>query len=172
MLSTRGAESIRPDMPLRIVAKPFQNKFLERYHPHGYGGNMKRVDPSSAWQTLLPYAEHFPCRGSIATWKRAAAPIRGLGFHDLRHQAITEMAEAGASDATLMAVAGHMSRGMLEDYSRVRMVTKNPAKNLKALQWVGPWQRANPSQEKRIETLRHNPHHNHSLQLFRLFVSA
>jgi len=34
------------------------------------------------------------------------------------------MAEAGASDATLMAVSGHMSRRMLEHYSHVRMVAK------------------------------------------------
>ena len=47
-------------------------------------------------------------RGAITAWKRAAAPIRGLRSHDLRYQAITEMAEAGASDATLMAVAGHI----------------------------------------------------------------
>jgi len=53
-------------------------------------------------------------RAAITASKRATAPIRGLRFHDLRHQAITEMAEAGASDATLMAVAGHMSRRMLE----------------------------------------------------------
>ena len=66
-------------------------------------------------------------RGAIAAWKRAAAPIRGLRFHDLRHQAITEMAEAGASDATLMAVAGHMSRRMLEHYSHVRMAAKRTA---------------------------------------------
>ena len=66
-------------------------------------------------------------RGAIASWKRAAAPIRGLRFHDLRHQAITEMAEAGASDATLMAVAGHMSRRMLEHYSHVRMAAKRTA---------------------------------------------
>lgn len=66
-------------------------------------------------------------RGAIAAWKRAAAPIRGLRFHDLRHQAITEMAEAGASDATLMAVAGHMSRRMLEHYSHVRMAAKRSA---------------------------------------------
>ena len=62
--------------------------------------------------------------GAIAAWKRAASPFRGLRFHDLRHQAITEMAEAGASDATLMAVAGHMSRRMLEHYSHVRMAAK------------------------------------------------
>ena len=66
-------------------------------------------------------------RAAIAVWKRAAAPFQGLRFHDLRHQAITEMAEAGASDATLMAVAGHLSRRMLEHYSHVRMAAKRAA---------------------------------------------
>ena len=66
-------------------------------------------------------------RGSIAAWRRAAAPFRGFRFHDLRHQAITEMAEAGASDTTLMAVAGHMSRRMLERYNHVRMAAKRTA---------------------------------------------
>jgi integrase len=59
--------------------------------------------------------------------KRAAEPFRGFRFHDLRHQAITELAEAGASDATLMALAGHMSRQMLELYSHVRMAAKRAA---------------------------------------------
>jgi integrase len=66
-------------------------------------------------------------RGAIAAWKRAATPLKGLRFHDLRHQAITEMAETGASDATLMAVSGHMSRRMLEHYSHVRMAAKRTA---------------------------------------------
>lgn len=63
-------------------------------------------------------------RAAIAAWKRAAALFLGFRFHDLRHQAITEMAEAGVSDATLMAVSGHMSRRMLEHYSHVRMAAK------------------------------------------------
>jgi integrase len=66
-------------------------------------------------------------RRTIASSKQAAAAYRGLRFHDLRHQAITELAEAGASDATLMAVAGHMSRRMLEHYSHVRMAAKRTA---------------------------------------------
>jgi hypothetical protein len=37
---------------------------------------------------------------------------------------LTETAEAGVSDATLMAVSGHMSRRMLEHYSHVRMAAK------------------------------------------------
>jgi integrase len=45
--------------------------------------------------------------------RRGAAELfRGLRFHDLRRQAITEMAEAGASGATIMAVAGHLDRAM------------------------------------------------------------
>lgn len=66
----------------------------------------RRVGREAAQQAL---ESGKSVRRAIAAWKRAAAPIRGLRFHDLRHQAITEMAEAGASDATLMAVAGHMS---------------------------------------------------------------
>jgi integrase len=63
-------------------------------------------------------------RAAIVAWKRTVEPLRGLRFHDLRHQAITEMAEAGVSDATLMAISGHMSRRMLEHYSHVRMAAK------------------------------------------------
>jgi integrase len=56
-----------------------------------------------------------------------AAGLEGLRCHDMRHQCITELAEAGHSDATLMAIAGHMSRQMLEHYSHVRMAAKRTA---------------------------------------------
>ena len=62
-----------------------------------------------------------------SAWKRASAAFRGFRFHDLRHQAITELAERGASDATVMALAGHMSRAMMEHYSHVRMEAKRAA---------------------------------------------
>ena len=66
-------------------------------------------------------------RAAIGEWRRAAAPFKGFRFHDLRHQAITELAESGASDATLMAVAGHIDRAMMEHYSHVRMSAKGVA---------------------------------------------
>ena len=66
-------------------------------------------------------------RAAIAAWKRAAAPFRGFRFHDLRHCAITKLAESDASDATIMAVAGHLSREMMEHYSHVRMAAKRRA---------------------------------------------
>ena len=53
--------------------------------------------------------------------------MQGFRFHDPRHTAITELAEAGAPDATRMAIAGHMSRRMIEHYSHVRMKAKREA---------------------------------------------
>ncbi len=66
-------------------------------------------------------------KAGVRAWRAAAKPFQGFRFHDLRHQAITELAEAGASDAALMAVAGHLSREMLEHYSHVRMSAKREA---------------------------------------------
>jgi integrase len=56
-----------------------------------------------------------------------AAGLRGLRFHDLRHHAITELAESMASDQTIMSIAGHVSREMLEHYSHVRLAAKRQA---------------------------------------------
>lgn len=71
------------------------------------GSKMVAFDPTrhvdswrTAWRTLT---------------KKAALP--GFRFHDLRHCAITSLAESGASDSTIMAIAGHVSRRMLERYS-------------------------------------------------------
>jgi integrase len=86
--------------------------------------SFKRAGREAAQEALK---QQQSIRAAIAAWKRATAPIRGLRFHDLRHQAITKMAEVGVSDATLMAVAGHMSRRMLEHYSHVRMAAKRSA---------------------------------------------
>jgi len=66
-------------------------------------------------------------RAGIAAWKRAAAPFRGLRFHDLRHLAVTKLAESEAPDATIMAIAGHLSREMMEHYSHVRATAKRKA---------------------------------------------
>jgi integrase len=51
----------------------------------------------------------------------------GFRFHDLRHRAITSLAESGAADSTIMAIAGHVSRKMLEPYSHFRMEAKRAA---------------------------------------------
>jgi integrase len=55
------------------------------------------------------------------------SPLHGLRFHDLRHHAITELAESQASERTIMAIAGHVSPRMLEHYSHIRMDAKRKA---------------------------------------------
>src|SRR5580698_8531641 len=55
------------------------------------------------------------------------SPTAELRFHDLRHHAITELAESQASDQTIMSIAGHVSQKMLAHYSHVRMEAKRKA---------------------------------------------
>jgi len=59
--------------------------------------------------------------------KETNAGLAGLRFHDLRHHAITELAEHGEADLTIMSIAGHISRRMLEHYSHIRMDAKRQA---------------------------------------------
>ena len=67
---------------------------IERKNP-----DMERIDPSR------------PIKSWRSTW-RAALRRAGLQirFHDLRHICITKLAESQASEHTLMAIAGHVSR--------------------------------------------------------------
>lgn len=55
--------------------------------------------------------------------------MRGLQirFHDLRHTCLTKLAESQASEHTLMAIADHVSRKMIEHYSHIRIEAKRAA---------------------------------------------
>jgi len=64
------------------------------------------------------------CRADLSKVKSTTA---GLRFHDLRHHAITELAESQASDSTVMSIAGHVSAKMLAHYSHVRLEAKRTA---------------------------------------------
>lgn len=73
-----------------------------------------------------------PMRSWRSAWRTLtkAAGLKGLRFHDLRHQAITELCELGLSDQTIMGIAGHVSREMLNHYSHIRMNAKREALEL------------------------------------------
>ena len=70
-----------------------------------------------------------PIKSFRTAWRNATAKagLTGLRFHDLRHTAITKLAETLASDQTIMSIAGHVSRRMLEHYSHIRMHAKRTA---------------------------------------------
>jgi hypothetical protein len=48
-------------------------------------------------------------------------------WHDNRHTLITEMAENGAGDETIMEIAGQVDRQMLRHYRHIRMKAKRAA---------------------------------------------
>jgi len=70
-----------------------------------------------------------PLKSFRTAWRSATrtADLPGLRFHDMRHTAITKLAETLASEQTIMAIAGHVSRRMLEHYSHIRMEAKRTA---------------------------------------------
>ena len=70
-----------------------------------------------------------PMKSWRSAWRKLTrrAGLGGLRFHDLRHHCITRLAEAGVAEQALMAIAGHVSREMLEHYSHIRMQAKRDA---------------------------------------------
>jgi integrase len=88
----------------------FSGKRVVDYNVTGFEPTRRVKSWRTAWRTLT---------------KKAGLP--GFRFHDLRHCAITQLAENGTADSTIMAIAGHVSRRMLERYSHVRMEAKRNA---------------------------------------------
>src|SRR5579864_317753 len=112
----RRAESFGAIEPSHYVFAAFVPKFtfsgkkVIDYNVTGFNPTRHLNSWRSAWRTLT---------------KKAG--LEGFRFHDLRHCAITQLAENGTSDSTIMAIAGHVSRRMLERYSHVRMEAKRKA---------------------------------------------
>ena len=91
------------------------------HEKYGLAGNDRRLcaheiiptEPMHRWKVAWESA-------------RKAAKI-SCRFHDLRHTFISRLAESQASDWTVMALAGHVSRTMMERYSHIRMEAKRKA---------------------------------------------
>ena len=81
-------------------------------------------------QTPAKVCSDAECGVDIHDVRSSTAALR---FHDLRHHAITELAESQASDRTIMAIAGHVSQQMLAHYSHVRIEAKRKALDVLAV---------------------------------------
>jgi len=79
-------------------------------------GRRGRMDPTRPVTTL---------KTAWSTVRRKAG-VTGR-WHDNRHTLITQLAESGAGDETIMAIAGHVSRQMLSRYSHIRTEAKRHA---------------------------------------------
>jgi hypothetical protein len=58
---------------------------------------------------------------------REAAGLKWLRIHDLRHSAITRLAEAGVPTLVIMSIAGHVSQRMLQHYTTISEMSKRQA---------------------------------------------
>ena len=91
------------------------------HEKYGLAGNDRQP---CAWEVVPTEQMH---RWKVAwenTRETAGVTCR---FHDLRHTFISRLAESQASDSTVMALAGHVSRAMMERYSHIRMEAKRRA---------------------------------------------
>jgi len=142
-----NANSYKAIMRLRERAqKLFGTDLQPDWHVFPSAEGYSKPDPTkpmsgwrSAWRSLTraircPACEELQnpslfcrnpkCGADISKLKSSTA---GLRFHDLRHHAVTELAESQASDRTIMSIAGHVSQRMLAHYSHVRIEAKRKA---------------------------------------------
>ena len=98
------------------LKKKFEAEPQPDWHLFPFSNRVKPVDPlrpattiKSSWESVRTTAK-VQCR-----------------LHDLRHSALTKMAEDNVPEGTMLALAGHMSRAMLERYSHIRMAAKRSA---------------------------------------------
>jgi integrase len=109
----------------------------------GQDGEPDSTRPVTTWRTawrsitrslVCPECRQFqdPAERCVneecgADIRKVRSPISGFRFHDLRHQAITELSEGGASDETIMSIAGHIDRRMMSHYSHIRKQARRAA---------------------------------------------
>ena len=109
--AVRWASRFPEAKPEHYVFPSCEAAGIEREHP-----DTERIDPNRAIKSWR------------SAWRRALKDAGlSIRFHDLRHTCITKLAEGQASEQTLMSIAGHLSRKMVEHYSHIRMAAKRTA---------------------------------------------
>jgi integrase len=112
---------------------PFNDELYEAFvqHQAQYKAKFGSIQPE--WY-VFPFGRtrsSDPTR-HVTTLKTAWNTVRRNAkvtgrWHDNRHTLITELAESGAGDESIMQIAGHVSRSMLRHYSHIRMSAKRAA---------------------------------------------
>jgi integrase len=120
---------------LSAYSKWYEERFGE-IRPEWYVfpfGKLRPNDPTRPVTTLKTAWQNL----------RKKAKVTGR-WHDNRHTLVTELAESGASDQTIMDIAGHVSKQMLKHYSHIRMEAKRTA--LESIVQKEPAKPAEPEQ--------------------------
>ena len=112
---------------------PLNSEILSALQKHAAWYLKKFGELRREWY-VFPFGRrgHMDPNRSITSLKTAWGTVRKNAkvegrWHDNRHTLITELAESGAGDETIMAIAGHVSRAMLTRYSHIRTQAKRTA---------------------------------------------
>jgi integrase len=125
-----GTRRIIPLNPRAVAALTHQRGLFDNVRPEHYVFPHEKYGLAGNDRRLCVY-EMVPTE-PMHRWKVAWESARreaqvACRFHDLRHTFISRLAESQASDSTVMALAGHVSRAMMERYSHIRMAAKRKA---------------------------------------------
>ena len=112
---------------------PLNSTLLEVFSEYVSWYQEKFGKPRKEWY-VFPFGKPSPSDPTrpVTTLKtawnnvRTNAQVKGR-WHDNRHTLITDLAESGAGDQTIMDIAGHVSKQMLKHYSHIRMEAKRHA---------------------------------------------
>jgi integrase len=110
-----------------------------------------------------------PQRSVRTAWRSLTrkAGLAGLRIHDLRHTAITDLAEAGVPESVMESMAGHLSAKMRQHYTHIRLGAKEKAVALWAApeSWtlMRPW--CPPNSERLADRGHQTGHHGHESRI-------
>jgi integrase len=140
-----NTEAMKTMLELLKRAEALEGAKLENYvFPGCENGKIDPTRPQQTWRTAwrrMTRVIRCPLCGKLqdpakacrnvdckAELSRIQSAIAGLRFHDLRHHAITELAESEkTSDQTIRSIAGHVSPKMLAHYSHIRLAAMRAA---------------------------------------------
>ena len=113
---------------LRAILEGYRAWYEEKIGPAAPESYVFPFGKNRQWNTSRPISSFKTVWENV----REKAKVQAR-FHDLRHTAITNLCESGASEETIRSIAGHVSHRMLQHYAHIRTEAKRTA--LEAIVW-------------------------------------
>ena len=99
----------------------------EHYVFHRQWPEIDATRPMSSWRSAWRTLRKDAAKEDKDAGREAMPRLANLRFYDLRHQAITEMLEAGVPEGVIREVAGHVDPAMTRHYSHPRLAARRAA---------------------------------------------